>query len=497
MEEKKAKGNNGQEKNEGEAEQGKILLQKEKEQSKIEHENKFQIRKDLEKNDDKEVAPKKDDQNKKEEKYKDSSKAQENRNQNPRKKNKGKNYIQNYSKKLNNLGGDAFEYMISYNISRKFFIEDINSDLKTKESNFNNSQELDINEIKKEIFNKLSPNNFSDVNDNKKKIKYISDFNTNITEYFSYQKIYDTIYIQSDSMSSGISSSEKEYKSDNNKNIKLNIKQSAKKKNMNKKDLTQIEFDLCLKGVKGENLLNYLEDLGKKERLIRYIESKSIQKEKNYNVCIEITIDSNDILTKKIPQLYKDISCFNFLYKTNNFFNEIKEKSLVSDSFSYFKEKTKFIDYTNDLIIMTISNGKNNNFKNIEKSIKEKRAEKSDYSIAQLDSISSSYNIYFIFYPKYDDEEIYKLSSQIEEQKAKILNMEEEKKKEKQEMRSKMEEQERKMKEQDRKILNMEEEKQEIALKMEEQERRMKDQENKILNLQKKIDDLLKVKADI
>ena len=374
------------------------------------------------------------------------------------------------------MRGDAFEYLISYNISRKFFIEDINSDLKMKESNFNNSQELDINEIKIEIFNKLLPNNFSDVNDNNKKIQYISDFNTNIAEYFSYQKIYDNIYIQSDSMSSGVSSSEKEYKSDNNKNVKLSIRKPVKKKNINKKDLTQIEFDLCLKGVKGENLLNYLEDLDKKERLIRYIENKSIKKEKNYNVCIEITIDSNDILTKKIPQLYKDISCFNFLYKTNNFFNEIKEKSLVSDSFSYFKEKTKFIDYNNDLIIMTISNGKNNNFKNIEKSIKEKRAEKTDYSITVLDSISSSYNIYFIFYPKYDDEEIYKLSNQIEEQKAKILNMEEEKKKEKQEMTSKIEEQDRKMKEQDRK---------------------MKEQENKILNLQKQIDELLKVKKDI
>ena len=194
--------------------------------------------------------------------------------------------------------------MISYNISKKFFIEDINSDLKTKESNFNNSQELDINEIKIEIFNRLSPNNFSDINDNNIKIKYISDFNTNIAEYFSYQKVYDNIYIQSDSMSPGISGSEKEYKSDNNKNVELNIKQTIKRKNLNKKDLTQIEFDLCLKGVKGENLLNYLEDLEKKERLIRYIESKSIQKEKNYNVCIEITIDSNDILTKKIPQLY-------------------------------------------------------------------------------------------------------------------------------------------------------------------------------------------------
>ena len=132
--------------------------------------------------------------------------------------------------------------------------------------------------IKMEIVNILSPDNFSKIDDNNKKIKYISDFNKNITKYFSYQSFYDNIYIQSVGMSSGMSSSEKKYKSDNNiENLKLNIKQSVKKKNINKKDLTQIEFDLCLKGVKGENLLNYLEDLAKKERLIRYIESKSIQ----------------------------------------------------------------------------------------------------------------------------------------------------------------------------------------------------------------------------
>lgn len=143
--------------------------------------------------------------------------------------------------------------------------------------------------------------------------------------------------------------------------------------------------------MKGANLLKYLDDLSQKERLIKYSENKPINKEQYYNICIEITIDSKDIITKKIPQLYKDISCFNFLYKINNFFENITEKSLVSNSFSYFKERTKFIDYNNDLIIMTISNGKNNDFKNIEELIKKKRSENSDFPINQLDSISSAY----------------------------------------------------------------------------------------------------------
>ena len=132
---------------------------------------------------------------------------------------------------MNNLGGDAFEKMISYNISRKFFIEDINSDVKAKESNFNNDEELDLNEIKMEILNNLSPNNILNREDNNKKAQYISDFNKNIIEYFSYQSIYDNIFVQSDSMSSGISSSEKDKKSDNNnKNLKLNTRQPKKKR---------------------------------------------------------------------------------------------------------------------------------------------------------------------------------------------------------------------------------------------------------------------------
>ena len=40
---------------------------------------------------------------------------------------------------------------------------------------------------------------------------------------------------------------------------------------------------------------------------------------------------------------------------------------------------------------MTISNGKNNDFKNIEELIKKKRSENSDFPINQLDSISSAY----------------------------------------------------------------------------------------------------------
>ena len=40
----------------------------------------------------------------------------------------------------------------------KFFIEDIKTNAKSAEKNFNSQQKIDIDEIKKEILEKLSPN---------------------------------------------------------------------------------------------------------------------------------------------------------------------------------------------------------------------------------------------------------------------------------------------------------------------------------------------------
>ena len=94
-----------------------------------------------------------------------------------------------------------------------------------------------------------------------------------------------------------------------------------------------------------------------KEKLIEFCKKFTIDEKEQYNVCIEITIDSKDILSEKIPQLFKMTSCFNFLYNTNQFFNSIEDNSLINDSYSYFKDKTKFINYDKQLILLTISNG--------------------------------------------------------------------------------------------------------------------------------------------
>ena len=358
---------------------------------------------------------------------KDGKKNKENKNIINQDTSKSQKNDKKYSKKANKLGGDAFETMISYKIVHKFFLEDIgNQNLKENDKNFNTEQYLNIKEIKKEILDKLSPSNLYNSEQNSKKIDYTNTFNNNIVEYFNHQEIYDSICIISESISSSEISSEskKQYKSDSNNNIYINS-ENRKKKNINIKDITELEFDLFLKNIKGNKLLNFIKEMNLKKRLIKYFEKDEIHEDKIYNVCVEITVQSDDILKKKIPKLYKTISCFNFLYKTNNFFKNIDDKFLISESYGYFIDQTKFINFANNLILLTISNGKIDSFQNIENSIKEKRSEKNNNAIKSLDYINTSFNIYMIYYPKYDDEELDKLNKRIEKLDSEFSNYKE------------------------------------------------------------------------
>lgn len=352
-----------------------------------------------------------------------------------------------YSKKMNKLGGDAFEKMISYKIVHKFFLEDIKrgTDAKKIETKFNSEQYLDIKLIKKEILDKLSPSNNSDLNSNNLKIDYTSQFNRNIADFYNCQNIYNDIYVKSENISSsGISSeSSKGYKSDykgnvshnsnpdpenntnsNQENDDTNSRRRKKNKNINAKDITELEFDLFLKDIEGKKLLNFLNEMENKKRLIKFNVKEKINEDEQYNICIEITVQSDDILTKKIPQLYKSVSCFNFLYKTNIFFRKIMEKNkdLINESYAYFIEQTKFLNYDKKLVLITISNGDFDSFKKNETLINEKRKELNcNNPIKSLDSINTSFYIFMVYYPKYDDEIIEQLNERIEKQNLEFL----------------------------------------------------------------------------
>ena len=181
---------------------------------------------------------------------------------NDSKKNKiVKNKKEGKNHKLNNLGGDAFEYMISYNIAQKFFIEDIHTSVENKEDNFNTKQSLDIEEIKRAMIDKLSPIAECNIEDNETKNGYLNEFNDNLIEYFSHQGIYEKISVDSDSMtySSETLSSEsnKIYHSDKNNDTNNNVQNTPSNQYKNKKikDLTKLEFDLFLKNVLGINYI--------------------------------------------------------------------------------------------------------------------------------------------------------------------------------------------------------------------------------------------------
>ena len=314
-----------------------------------------------------------------------------------RAKKEGKN------KKIQHLGGEAFESMISYDITKKYFIEDFNQIGKDLNLNldFCHNQDLDIEKMKIDILARLSPNENNGLELNKKKLKVLNEFCDNLNEFYQLKDTYNKIYISSDSYSSGYSSG---YSSHNDEYRINNSKENKKK------EITKLEFDLFLKNVNGKKIIKFLDDMKKKNRLIVFTEKKNLE-EKKYNICIEITVNSADIISKKIPQLYKTISCMNFLYKTNDDFSK---KSDISDSYGYFKNKTDFINYELDLIIMTISNGEFQIFRKIADEIISSRKAITDSPINRLDNLNNNYNIYMIYYPKYGDEEIEILNSKIE-----------------------------------------------------------------------------------
>ena len=333
------------------------------------------------------------------------------------------------SKKLRHLGGVAFESRFSYDITKKYFIEDFNK--VDKDLNFGldfcHSKELDIEKIKVELLTKLSPNENDEFDQNQNKLNILNEFCINLNNYYNLTDTYNSIYYSSESYSSGYSSFDK-------KENKINT--SKENKVNNKKPLSKLEFDLILKNISGEKIIFFLKEMKEKNRLLIFKEIKDLNEKKRYNICIELTVDSADIISKKIPQLYKTISCMNFLYQTNSNFQ--RNSDVISDSYGYFIKTTDFINYTLDLIILTISNGKYEKFKTIEEETTKFRNTMVDSPIKKLDDLNKNYNIYMIFFPQYKDEEIEKLNSKIEQQQKEMNELKKANDQQQKEMKSKI-----------------------------------------------------------
>ena len=126
----------------------------------------------------------------------------------------------------------------------------------------------------------------------------------------------------------------------------------------------------------GKKIIQYLQKKKNEDSLYCYALKKEINEDNKYNICFEITTSPNDVINKKIVQLYKIVLCFNFLYNIYNIFIKNKrDEKLLSNGFQYFQGQTKFINFKLPLIIILITNGNISDFFQIKDIIKIKRSE--------------------------------------------------------------------------------------------------------------------------
>ena len=102
--------------------------------------------------------------------------------------------VYNYSKNLGKLGGNVYENIISYNLCKRFYMEDIMYKQEEKSFTFNTNKSIDINELKKDIIEKLIPNNELSIKENREKTEVINDFSKQLNVFYSHQSDYDNIY---------------------------------------------------------------------------------------------------------------------------------------------------------------------------------------------------------------------------------------------------------------------------------------------------------------
>ena len=159
------------------------------------------------------------------------------------------------------------------------------------------------------------------------------------------------------------------------------------------------------------------------KRLFQYSSYTKLKNDIKYNVCVEITIQTNDIIKKNFSQLYKNIACLKFLKTANDFLNKKKTswKNFFGKNLEYFKNKTNFIDFKNEIVLITASNGAVDSFNQLKIEL-ENRKKLKDEVTKIFDNINI-YNYYMIYYPVYDNEGIYNLDKKVEDlqERLKIL----------------------------------------------------------------------------
>ena len=307
-----------------------------------------------------------------------------------------------FNSKMADLKGRGFEGLIQYTISNRFFLEDLRvqnlpniSDIIFVNSSF------DIKEIRDDILLKLTIEPGSKENINLKRIHFQNEFNKNLIDFFKNKKYYNSIYkATTDYYSTNT-------EANNNSGISRKEKEKPKKKAINNKDISDVEFDLFLKKIESRKLIDYINEMKTKKRAFEMIKGDEIKEGEFYNLCFEITIQSKDVINKKIPQIYKFISFFNFMYKLNEFFENEKyneeERILLSSCKGYFLKKTKIFDFKYKIVILLVCDGLQEDFAKLQKDIQNLETGPNDNPLKALEKINgNNYNIFLVYYPIYD-----------------------------------------------------------------------------------------------
>ena len=310
------------------------------------------------------------------------------------KKKKNKKMIKNQVYHIKNIYGNLYEKIANVQIYKAFYLEDLcfsNKEITT-------NKELEYSLLKEEFsplfFFELKPD-IKLIKDNIFKLR--NQIENHFLSFYYKNEIIENYYKEVK-----YSESESEHQSDIQNQNQIN--ESSEINSRRIKNLNKIEFDYMVKGAKGEQILKYLNNSTKNR--IDYIKSFSIKKEEKYNICAEITINNNDIKTKKFAQLYKYACWLNLLYDINNSLDNAddKVKQKYISLLNKINNKYNFLDYRCKTIIMLITNGNKNDYDNLKKTIDD---EINDNIMAKEfnNECKEKYNAYFDYFDfKYNNE---------------------------------------------------------------------------------------------
>jgi hypothetical protein len=202
--------------------------------------------------------------------------------------------------------------------------------------------------------------------------------------------------------------------------ITTDEEQSEKEK---KKTLKHIEMDYVVKRINGKKINDCFKNLG--DRNIEFLKSFEIKDNEYYNICFEMTVQNDDIKSKKIFQLYKYASWINLLHEiTNLIINADKDvQPIFNQLLNKIKREYSFLDYKCKTILIIVCNGNKEKFNSLQESINDEKNQ-TKFLKQLTEESKNKLNLYIDYYSfQYDDNlEINNLYQKEKEERAKEKN---------------------------------------------------------------------------